>query len=57
MDLSFSAHPHHHCDVTLVCSRFLAHPISHLVSGPKPFFVLKKIQYLNELFFIFLFLI
>ena len=51
MDLSFSAHPHHNCDVTLVCTRFLAHPTSHLVSGPKPFFDLKKIQYLNELFF------
>ena len=51
MDLSFSAHPHHHCDVTLVCSWFLAHPTSHLMGGPTPFFL--KIQYLGDPFFFF----
>ena len=48
MDLSFPAHPHPHRDVTLMCSRFPAHPTSHLVGGQHFFFF--KIQYLADLF-------
>ena len=54
MDLSFSAHPHHHCDVTLVCSWFLAHPTSHLMCGPKPFFFFKDTVLRCSFFFFFL---
>ena len=56
MDFSFPAHPHHHGDVTLVCSRLPAHPTSYLLSSQTPFFFFFFLRYSTWVIFSFIFL-